>query len=222
MNASLKFISILLIAALFPSCASHFNRREFEAVKEIKIAHYQTPNVTVITAAAEIIRIIGGTTVVLVPVHGFIAKSVATSIDRNISEETMKGNVPIPDFGELFAKRISERATIEVPGWPRSSILPQAIDDAYRFEQGYLLTITIRDFALTNFKGLMIRLHVTIKNLDNRTIFSKWMEYNAREMLHETRTIDDYPPNNWKMLIEELPLAADFFAGQLIASLNQQ
>jgi hypothetical protein len=178
-----------------------------EPVKNITVVHQKTPPLQVYTASGDIL-ILCSLGIVCLPC--FIAGVV---IDSNASSDARRG---VPDYGELMGNDFARIAGEAIPGWPPSTAVDAPVKPGYTCKEASVLVLDIKSLDCTHLdnKGFVCAGDAIMKTSTGQTIFRRHFSYSSKLKQAELLA------NNHKLLLEEIPIAAETEAKELVQCLK--
>lgn len=187
------------------ACASTgITRRELSSIESIQVARYKTPDLEVKTVAG----------VILIFSGGLLTAPLGASIDERASKRANQ-SVIFPDYGDLLVRSFLRVAPKELPGWPKMTAVNKPVDRGYKYAGAALLVFDVDHLWLTKFGGLTIEGDVIMRDPNGNTLFKRHFWYRSRDF-GLLKDQDEYLANNAKLLVDEIPLAAEHTARTLI------
>ncbi len=207
LSAKPVYLVIMIVCLLFQACATtQFSKRDLETEKSCIVVHYRTPDMQVKTLSGVIINLVGG---------GAIAPAlIADHVDDKASDKAAKG-ILFPDYGDLLCKNFVKSAQEEFPEWPKMTSLDRPVEKGYGTKNGASVLFDVDHMWITLFGGLTIEGDITIKNAVGNKSYGKHFFYRSRDFGIKTKQ-DEYVANNCKLLIDEIPVAAEHTVKDLI------
>jgi hypothetical protein len=202
----------LLVSALFlQGCATTFTRKDLNSMQKIAVVRYRTPAVEVKTLSGGIMDAIGG---------GALLSLAGHEVDIAASKRASRG-VTFPDYGQLLAQDFASIATQEINGWPNTSVKDGPVARDYVSKDTASITLDVKHLWVTIFGGLAIEGEVTMKNPNGQTMFARHFFYRSCDygIRKEQKA---YLANNCELLVEEIPIAAQYTARDLIIKYMKQ
>jgi hypothetical protein len=204
-------LSMLVICVfLLQGCATtppnlDLTRSNFEPVKTITVVHQTTPPLQVYTTSGDILIILG---IACLP-----CLAVGAVIDSNASSDANRG---VPDYGELMQNDFVGIAGEAIPGWPPTTAVDAPVKPGYTCKEGSVLVLDIKSLACTHLdnKGLVCAVDATMKTSTGQTIFRRHFSYSSKLKQAELLA------NNHKLLLQEIPIAAETEANELAQCLK--
>jgi len=200
--------SMIFCFSLLQGCISHseikLTKKNFESINKIKVVRYRTPNIEVKTASGATLRILGGV----------LTGPLGAYIDESKSEEARKG-IMLPDYGDLLMRRFVERAGKEIPNWPEMVVEAKPVIKGYTYKDGHTILIDLSHVWVTFGVGLHMEGWITMNNPAGDIIYKRLFYYRSKDF-NLTKSIDEYLADNCKLLREEMPIAADYNAKDLV------
>jgi hypothetical protein len=181
-------------------------RRDLESIGAIKVVRYKTPDIRVQTVIRTILR------------STFIDISVpivlGSAIEKKTGNNATKGTV-LPDYGELLERDFMLLAPKEINGWPMMVEENNPVDRGYEYKGGALIVFEIDQIYLTFLAGLRVEGYITMRNPNGSKMFDWRFTYTSKHF-GLRKSVAKYKADNYKLLIEEIPLAAEHTARELI------
>jgi hypothetical protein len=212
---SIKKACLLLImcSLWLQACATmQITRQNLQAVENIWVVRYKTPNLRVKTLTGVIMTFVGGAAIV--------PTIVGSHVDSKAAENTTRG-VIFPDYGELLLNSFVQIVQKEISDWPKMTSVSNPVDKGYEYKDGAFILFDVDHLWITLYGGLTIEGDVTMRNSSGRKIFGRHFFYRSRDFgLRKSQK--EYAADNAKLLIEEIPLAAEHTARDLIIKYMKQ
>jgi hypothetical protein len=210
--SKLGLLMPVICVFLLQGCATtppnlDLTRSNLEPVKNITVVHQKTPPLQVYTASGDIL-ILCSLGIVCLPC--LIAGVV---IDSNASSDARRG---VPDYGELMANDFVRIAGEAIPGWPPTTAVDAPVKPGYTCKEGPVLVLDIRSLDCTHLdnKGLVCVGDAIMNTSTGQTIFRRHFSYASKLKQAELLA------NNHKLLLEEIPIAAETEAKELVQCLK--
>jgi hypothetical protein len=197
-----KLVLLMICCVLLISCASNkvsdrLAKKDLDNIKELTVVRYETP-------AFEYKTLTGGFLI-----------TFQSEIDGHYTKDATKGTL-IPDFGELLMKKFVEHVSKDIPSWPKMSVVEKPVDKYYSNKNGSTLILKTERVWLTAYGGLTILGNVFLVNSSQNIVFDRQFWYRSSDFNLKKGDRDDYVANNCKLLKEEMPIAAELTAKDLI------
>ncbi len=200
------FLSIAVLACLLQSCAGtqQLTRQDLESVDSITVARYRTPVLQVNTTAGSALMCLGGC----------CTAPAGAAIEIHETGKAHQG-VVFPDYGKLLVQNFMRTAPKEISGWPKMKEANNPVERGYEQKGSAFLLFDIDHIWLTPYGGLVVEGDVVMKNQSGNKIAQQHFWYRSVDFgLHKTE--DEFLADNRKLLIEEIPNAAEHTARDLI------
>jgi len=201
---------ILFLASftlLLQACAStHITRRDLDSIQTIQVARYKTPDFEIKTLAGVIVNTIGA--------GAIIPTLVAPALDKSTTKRNTIGTI-FPDYGELLVKDFIRIAPQAIRGWPKMVEANNPVERSYEYKDGALIVFDIKQVWLTIVGGITVSGYITMRNPNGSQILKRTFWYRSVDFGLK-KSGDEYIADNCKLLLEEMPLAAEHTARELI------
>jgi hypothetical protein len=171
-------------------------RRDLEFMGTIKVVRYRTPDLRIQTVRGIIL-------------WGGIWQR---SFEYKMGNKATKGTA-LPDFGKLLVQNFMLIASNY--GWPNLVEENDPVERGYEYKGSALIVFAIDQMYLTFFAGLRINGWIIMRNPHGSEIFNLPFGYTSKHFGLRKRAAE-YKADNYKLLIEEIPLAAEHTARELI------
>ncbi len=208
-KVSWKAYSLILVICFLwlQACAStQLTRKDLDSLENIKVVRYKTPNLTVKTLTGVIFDFVGG--------GAIVPALIASHADKKSTESATQGLI-FPDYGELLMNHFMKNVQEEIRGWPKMTSLSNPVEKGYQYKDGALILFDINHLWITLYGGLTIEGDVMMKSSAGDKIFGRHFFYRSRDFGIK-KDQDEYLAENCKFLIEEISVAAEHTAKDLI------
>ncbi len=201
----IAFLFLTGIPFLLQACAgTRITSRDLESVETITVARYKTPDLEVKTVSGAILTFSGG----------LLTAPLGAAIDVRASNKANQG-VIFPDYGKLLVQDFMRIAPKEIPGWPKMKEANNPVEQGYEYKGGASIVFAVDHLWLTVYGGLTIEGDIVMRNQDGGKMFQRHFWYRSRDFgLRKNQ--EEYLTGNARLLIEEMPLAAEHTARELI------
>ena len=132
----------------------------------------------------------------------------------NQNEEARK-NIMLPDYGDLLMRRFVEHGRIEMHNWPEMVMEENPVKKGYAYKGSHVILIELTHVWVTFGVGLHMEGWVTMNNPAGEMIYRSLFYYRSKDF-NLRKSIDEYLADNCKLLKEELPIAADYNAKDIV------
>lgn len=198
---------LVICALLLQACATiKITRKDLESVENITVVRYKTPDLKVKTLTGVIFTFAGG--------GAIVPTVIASQVDKKSTENATQG-VIFPDYGELLMYHFIKIAQEEIRDWPKMTSISNPVKRGYQYKDGALIVFDIDHLWITLVGGLTIEGDVIMKNTTGHKIFRRHFFYRSRDFGIK-KGQKEYIADNAKLLIEEIPIAAEHTARDLI------
>jgi hypothetical protein len=174
-------------------------RRDLEFMGTIKVVRCRTPDLRIQTVRNIILRAI-------------LSPIIVRSFETKMGNKATKGTA-LPDFGKLLVQNFMLIASNY--GWPKMVEENDPVERGYEYKGSALIVFAIDQIYLTFFAGLRINGWIIMRNPHGSEIFNLPFGYTSKHFGLRKRAAE-YKADNYKLLIEEIPLAAEHTARELI------
>lgn len=206
-KTSLRTIFLFLagLPLLLQACAgTQLTRRDLDSIETIKVVRYKTPELEVRTVSGAALTCLGGC----------LTAPVGAAIDVNASKKAHQG-VVFPDYGKLLAQNFMRLAPEEIQGWPRMAAANDPVARGYEYKDSALILFDINHVWLTAVGGLTIEGDIIMRDPKGSKILQQHFWYRSIDFGPKISQ-EEYLADNRKLLIREIPLAAEHTAKELI------
>ena len=206
-KASLRTAFLLLagLPLLLQACAStQLTRRDLESIGTIKVVRYKTPELEVRTVSGSVLTCLGGC----------LTGPAGAAIDEDASKKANQG-VIFPDYGKLLAQSFMRLAPEEIPGWPKMVSANDPVARGYEYKDSALILFDIDHVWLTAVGGLTIEGDIIMRDPKGSRILQQHFWYRSIDF-GPKKSQQEYLADNRKLLVKEIPLAAEHTAKELI------
>ena len=208
-NVILKvcLLSLPICAVFLQACATiNITRKDLESVENITVVRYKTPDLQIKTLTGVILLGAGG--------GAIVPTVVASQVDTKSTKNATQG-VIFPDYGELLMSQFIKIAQEEIRDWPKTIPISNPVERRYQHKGDALIVIDVNHMWITLVGGLTIEGDVIMRNTTGHEIFKRHFFYRSRDF-GIRKGQKEYIANNAKLLIEEIPVAAEHTARDLI------
>ncbi len=200
----LVFLGGMLLFLQACAGTQQLTRRDLESVDTITVARYGTPVLQVNTVTGSALMCLGGC----------CTAPAGAAIDIHETGKAHQG-VVFPDYGKLLVQNFMRTAPKEISGWPKMKEVNNPVERGYEQKGSAFLLFDINHIWLTPYGGLVVEGDIVMKNQRGNKIAQQHFWYRSVDFgLHKTE--DEFLADNRKLLIEEIPNAAEHTAMDLI------
>lgn len=125
----------------------------------------------------------------------------------------------LPDFGELVAKRFADHVSGELPNWPTATLADSLLQEGWVSTAPTVIALRVGEIKLTSYYGLTIVLTAQMICFPGGRVWQKTCRYSSRTF-NRRRSLSEYEANDYRLLKEELELAADAIVAEIVWSLK--
>lgn len=202
-----SYLILVICPLLIQGCASkQITRRDLESTQNIRVVRYRTPDLTVKTLTGVAFDLVGG--------GAILPTLIARHADTKATEEATQ-EVIFPDYGELLMEQFMRIAPAEIRGWPKMTSIGDPVQKGYKYKDGALLVFYVDHLWITLLGGLTIEGDVTMKSSKGDKILARHFWYRSKDY-GVVKDQKEYTADNCKLLRDEIPLAAERTARDLI------
>jgi hypothetical protein len=198
------YLLLAILPLLLQGCAgTQIARKDLDSIATIEVARYKTPDLSMATAGGFVLQASGGW---LTAPLGVAAYEEAG--------KTVTQRVFLPDYGELFVRSFMRIAPEEIQGWPKMVEAANPVEPGYENKGSGLIVFHV-DKLVLSFNGLFIQGDFMMKDPDGHTMLQRSFMYRSWDFGAGGKQ-EKYLANNCKLLIEEIPIAAERTAKEII------
>ncbi len=206
-SLKLSCFGFVIVLLLLQACAStQLSRKDLDVVGTIRVVRYKTPDLTVKTLKGVVFELVGG--------GAIVPTLVATHADEKATKTATQG-VIFPDYGEHLVKQFVKISQQEIRGWPKTTPVSNPVEKGHEYKDGAFIVFDINHMWITLYGGLTIEGDVVMKNAGGDRIFARHFFYRSRDFGIK-KDQDAYTADNCRLLRDEIPVAAELTARDLI------
>lgn len=202
------------VCLLVLSCGGNVTLRQtdYRKVERVRAVWKKTADIEFKTAGS----VVGAS---LVGLGGFLTVPAGIAIER-ASTGRVRDERVVPDLGELILKKLVESASAEMPAWPPTVFEQKPVGKKYENRDESILVVEVSQFWVTLYGGLTITTRATLYDRAGGRIWSKDFWYRSRDF-GVKKTLEEYSADQAKLLIAEMPFAAEKIALELAKDLKK-
>jgi hypothetical protein len=211
-NRIMGFMVLVCLFAL--SCGGNVTLRktDYQKVEKVHAVWKKTADIEFKTIGS----VIGAS---LVGLGGLLTVPAGYAIER-ASTGRVKDERIVPDLGELILKKLVESASAEMPAWPPTVFEQKPVGKKYENKDESVIVVEVSQFWVTLYGGLTITTRATLYDRAGGRIWSKDFWYRSRDF-GVKKTLEEYSADQAKLLIAEMPFAAEKIALELAKDLKK-
>lgn len=210
-----RITAVSVLVCLFAlSCSGNVTLRktDYQKIEKVRAVWKKTADIEFKTAGS----VVGAS---LVGLGGFLTVPAGIAIER-ASTGRVKNERVVPDLGELVLKKLVEAASAEMPAWPPTILEQKPVGKKYENRDESVLMIEVSQFWVTLYGGLTVTTRATLYDRSGGTIWSAGFWYRSRDF-GVKKTLEEYSADQAKLLIAEMPFAAEKIALELAKDLKK-
>ena len=124
----------------------------------------------------------------------------------------------LPDYGDLLMRRFVGHVRKEMPNWPEMVMEENPVKKGYAYKDGHVILIDLSHVWVTFGVGLHMEGWVTMNNPAGEMIYKRLFYYRSKDF-NLRKSINEYLADNCKLLREEMPIAADYNARDIVKNI---
>jgi len=210
-------IATIVVLLFAQGCAANrpIPMKDMTSLSPLKVVRYTTPEIKKQT----FLGVVVGSTLAVQLTFGFGAGSINEAIAKSGGKESQK---VIYDLGYLVMTRFADRASKEIPDWPKMIIVDQVIKETPKIDGHGLLEYRVGDIRYGWLHHKFIStVTATMKNTAGDVVWQRTYIYRARNF-NRGRDAEEYEANDARLLKEEILFAADKTVEDFIGSLKNR
>ncbi len=208
-------MGFMVLVCLFAlSCGGNVTLRktDYQKVEKVHAVWKKTADIEFKTIGS----VIGAS---LVGLGGLLTVPAGYAIEK-ASTGRVKDERIVPDLGELVLKKLVEAASAGMPAWPATVFEQKPVGKKYENKDESVLVVEVSQFWVTLYGGLTITTRATLYDRTGERIWSKDFWYRSRDF-GVKKTLEEYSADQAKLLIAEIPFAAEKIALELAKDLKK-
>ena len=204
----------VLVCLLVLSCSGNVTLRktDYRKVERVHGVWKKTADIEFKTIGS----VIGAS---LVGLGGLLTVPAGYTIER-ASTGTVEDKRIVPDLGELVLKKLVEAASAQMPAWPPTVLEQKPVGKKYENKDESVLVVEVSQFWVTLYGGLTITTRATLYDRTGKKIWSRDFWYRSRDF-GVKKSLQEYSADQAKLLIAEMPFAAEKIALELAKDLKK-
>lgn len=203
-----------MMCLLALSCSGNVTLRKtnYQNVEKVRAVWKKTADIEIKTAGS----VVGAS---LAGLGGFLTMPAGLVLER-ASTGRVEDRRIVPDLGELVLKKLVGSASAEMPAWPPTTFELKPVGKKYENKDESVLVVEVSQFWVTLYGGLTITTRATLYDRSGGRIWSKDFWYRSRDF-GVKKTLEEYSADQAKLLIAEIPFAAEKIALELAKDLKK-